>query len=294
MPLGVILAFLAYASFSMGDALIKGIGPGMSVFEIAFFTTTFSVGPLLVSNRNERWRDMFRLKHPYLVQLRCMTAIGGTACIMYAFTHIAFAEAYAIAFMTPIFVTVLCVVVLKERVIALRWLLLLLGFLGVLLVVRPGFRALDLGHLAALGSTFFGATTTAILRHIAPHEKRVSIIGILVLYSVVINGLLMLPHFVVPTWTQLAMFVLIGTFGGIGGLLIIGASRSTPASLVAPVQYSQLIWAIIFGAAFYREFPDALAVVGLFIVLGAGLLNVLTEKASIKWKPRVFFYRSGL
>jgi drug/metabolite transporter (DMT)-like permease len=294
MPLGAILAFMAYASYSTGDALIKGIGPGMSVFEIAFFTTTFSILPLAVINREERWREMFHLRHPWLVNIRCFTAIGGTACIMYAFTHIQFAEAYAIAFMTPIFVTVICVLVLRETVIPLRWLLLLIGFAGVILVVRPGFRELDPGHLAALGSTFFGAVTTTILRHVAPHERRISIIGILVIYSMIFNGVMMLPTFVVPSWTQMGMLALIGLFGGIGSLLIIAANKSTPASLIAPVQYSQLIWAVVFGAAFYREYPDILAIVGIIIVLGAGIMNVMVEKAPIRWKPRVFFYRSGL
>src|SRR5690606_27703716 len=134
MPTGVLLAFLAYAIFSLADALIKGIGPGISVFEIAFFTTSFSMVPLVLINRHERWREMFHLKHKWLLQLRCVTAICGTACVMYAFTHIPFADTYAIAFMTPMLVTALSVLVLKEHVRRLRWALLLVGFLGVLLV----------------------------------------------------------------------------------------------------------------------------------------------------------------
>lgn len=294
MPIGVILAFVAYASFSMGDALIKAIGPGFTVFEIAFFTTSFSIIPLVLTNRTERWRDTFKLHHPYLVQLRCMTAICGTACIMYAFTHIPFAETYAIAFATPIFVTVLSVTVLKERVTTFRWLLLLIGFAGVLLVVRPGFRALELGHLIAFASTFFGAVTTTLLRYLAPRERRVSLIGVLVLYSVVFNGLMMLPAFVWPNWEQFGILLLCGTFGGAGGLLIIAATKVTPANLIAPVQYSQLIWGIVLGVVVYHEFPDAIAIIGVFVVLSAGVLNVLNEKARIRWKPRVFFYRSGL
>jgi Predicted permeases len=294
MPLGVVLAFLAYASFSMGDALIKGLGPQLSVFEIAFFTTGFSIIPAIIANRGERWREMFRMKHPYLLQLRCITAILGSACVIYAFTHIAFAEVYALAFTTPIFVTLLSVLLLKESVSRLRWILLIIGFVGVLLVVRPGFRALELGHLAALVCALFGSVTTTILRHIAPHEKRVSLVGMVVLYSVVFNGVLMLPTFVMPTWEQMGMFLLVGGVGGVGGLLLIAAARRAPANLVAPVQYSQLIWAIVFGALFYSEFPDALAVVGLLVVVGAGFLNVLVEKRPIRWKPRVFFYRSGL
>src|SRR5690606_34295218 len=81
MPVGVLLAFLAYGSFSMADALIKATGSSMSVFEIAFFTTSFSIIPAMLTKRGERWRDLYKLRHPWLVHLRCATAITGTACV---------------------------------------------------------------------------------------------------------------------------------------------------------------------------------------------------------------------
>ena len=294
MPVGVLLAFLAYASFSMADALIKATGPSMSVFEIAFFTTTFSIIPAMLTKRGERWRDLYKLQHPWLVHLRCATAICGTACVMYAFTHIPFADVYAIGFLTPIMVTVLGVVVLREHVALHRWLLLIISFLGVVLVIRPGVRELQLGHLAIFCSVFLGGITTVILRHVAPKERRVSLVGLQVLYSGLLNGMLMIPLFVLPSLEQLAIFLGIGLLGGTGGLLLISATRRSPASLIAPVQYSQLIWAIVFGAAFFGEFPDYVAVIGLIIVLTAGLANVMTEKLRIVWKPRVFFWRTGL
>lgn len=293
MPIGVILAFVAYASFSIADALIKAIGPSLSVFEIAFFTTTFSIIPVMVTKGSERWRDIYKLKHPWLVHLRCLTAISSTACVMYAFTHIAFADVYAIGFLTPIAVTLISVLVLKEHVALHRWILLIVSFLGVVLVIRPGVRELQLGHLAIFASVFLGATTTTILRHVAPKERRVSLVGLQVLYSGIFNGLLMAPTFVVPSWEQMAVFLGIGLLGGIGGLLLIGASRQTPANLIAPVQYSQLIWAIVFGAAFFGEYPDWVAVIGMLVVVGSGLANVLTENRPIRWKPRVFFFRIG-
>ena len=294
MPVGVLLAFLAYASFSMADALIKATGSTMSVFEIAFFTTSFSIIPAMLTKRGERWRDIYKLKHPWLVHLRCATAITSTACVMYAFTHIPFADVYAIGFLTPIMVTLLGVWLLKEHVAAHRWLLLIISFLGVVLVIRPGMREVHLGHLAILCSVFLGGATTIILRHIAPVERRVSLVGIQVFYSGLFNGLLMIPVFVLPSLEQMAIFLAIGLLGGTGGLLLIGATRRSPASLVAPVQYSQLIWAIVFGAAFFGEYPDYVAVVGLVIVLAAGLANVMTEKVRIVWKPRLFFWRTGL
>ena len=294
MPVGVILAFLAYASLSVADALIKVTGPTMSVFEIAFFTTSLSIIPILLTKRGERWRDVYKLQHPWLVHLRCATAISGTACVMYAFTHIPFADVYAIGFLTPIVVTLLGVLVLREHVALHRWLLLIISFLGVVLVIRPGVRDLQLGHLAIFCSVFFGGITTVILRHVAPKERRVSLVGLQVLYSGLFNGLMMIPTFVIPSPEQMAVFLGIGLLGGTGGLLLIAAARRSPANLVAPVQYSQLIWAIVFGALFFGEYPDYVAVIGLIIVLTAGLANVLTEKLKIVWKPRIFFWRTGL
>ena len=294
MPIGVLFAFLAYASFSVADALIKATGPAMSVFEIAFFTTSLSIIPVMLTKRGERWRDLYKLRHPWLVHLRCATAITGTACVMFAFTHIPFADVYAIGFLTPIVVTLLGVLVLKEHVALHRWLLLIISFLGVVLVIRPGVRELQLGHLAIFCSVFLGGITTIILRHVAPKERRVSLVGLQVLYSGIVNGLLMIPFFVVPSLEQMAVFLGIGLLGGTGGLLLISAARRSPANLVAPVQYSQLIWAIVFGALFFGEYPDYVAVVGLIIVLAAGLANVMTEKLKIVWKPRIFFWRTGL
>ena len=294
MPVGVLLAFLAYASFSVADALIKVTGTSMSVFEIAFFTTSFSIIPVMLTKRGERWRDIYKLHHPWLVHLRCTTAILSTACVMYAFTHIPFVDVYAIGFLTPIIVTMLGVLVLKEHVALHRWLLLIISFLGVVLVIRPGVRDLQLGHLAIFCSVFLGGITTIVLRHVAPRERRVSLVGLQVLYSALFNGLLMLPNFVAPSLEQIAIFIGIGLIGGTGGLLLIAAARRSPANLVAPVQYSQLIWAIVFGAAFFGEYPDYVAVIGLVIVLTAGLANVLTEKLKIVWKPRLFFFRTGL
>jgi drug/metabolite transporter (DMT)-like permease len=293
MPVGVILAFLAYAVFSMADALIKATGPALSVFEIAFFTTSFSIIPAMLTKRGERWRDIYRLHHPWLVHLRCLTAISGTACVMYAFTHIPFAEVYAIGFTTPLFVTLLSVLVLREYVALHRWILLFISFLGVVLVIRPGLKALETGHFVMMAGAMLGAVTTTVLRHVAPKERRVSLVGLQVLYSAAVNAMLMAPNFVVPSPAQLGVLLGIGLLGGMGGLLLIQASKQTPANLIAPVQYSQLIWAILFGAVFFGEYPDWVAIVGMVIVVGAGLLNVLSERPRIRWKPRIFFFRIG-
>ncbi|MFY8032850.1 MAG: DMT family transporter [Devosia sp.] len=283
MPTGVIFALSAYLLYSCCDAIIKGFGSDLAVFEIAFWTALFSFLPAIFTKpEGEHWREGLRMRHPFLVNLRAVTGLLGNMCIIYAFVHIPLAEAYSIAFLAPIFIVFLSSHFLKEQVTWQRWLFLAASFAGVLLVVRPGFRELSLGHLAALAAAFFGAITTTVLRKVAPVEKRVSLIGIPLGYVVVANGLLMLPGFQWPTWQEFLLLLTIGGLGGTGNLLFIAATRRVPASQIAPGQYSQIAWAIIFGAVFFREFPDLITYVGLAVVAVGGTLNVISDETRIR------------
>jgi drug/metabolite transporter (DMT)-like permease len=283
MPLGVLFALSAYALYSCCDAIIKGFGSNLSVHEIAFFSALFSLVPAIFAKApGEHWRHVLRLKYPRLVHLRGLSGLLGNLCIIYAFVTIPLAEAYSLAFLAPIFIVGLSVLALGERVSWQRVLFLSASFCGVLLVVRPGFRELQPGHLAAVAAAFCGAITTTVLRKVAPHESRVSLIGIALGYIIVVNGIWMIPDFRLMTWPELGLMIVIGGLGGTGNMIFIAATRRAPASEIAPVQYSQIAWAIILGAIFYREYPDALAVAGLAVVVGAGILNVISDETRIR------------
>lgn len=283
MPSGVLFSLAAYLLYSCCDAIIKGFGSGLSVFEIAFWTALFSFLPAIFTKpRNEHWHLFWQMRHPLLVNLRAVTGLIGNLCIIFAFVHIPLAEAYSIAFLAPIFVVFLSSRLLNEKVTWQRWLFLAASFAGVLLVVRPGFRELSSGHLAALGAAVLGAITTTVLRKVAPVEKRVSLIGLPLGYIVLVNGILMLPGFHWPTWQEFALLLLIGGLGGTGNLLFIAATRRAPVSQIAPGQYSQILWAIMFGALFFAEYPDPIAYVGLVIVCTGGILNVISDETRIR------------
>ena len=222
------------------------------------------------------------MQHPYLVQLRALTGVLGNLAVIYAFTHIPLAEVYSLAFLAPVFIVILSVLVLKETVRGPRWIFLAASFLGVLLVVRPGFRDLQLGHLMAIAAALFGSVTTLVLRSVAAEEKRVSLIGVASAYILVVNGILMLPGFEMPSMEEFGLLLAIGGMGGTGHILFIAATRRAEASQVAPAQYSQIVWAIILGAVFYREYPDAIAYIGLAVVAVAGVLNVLYGHTRIR------------
>jgi drug/metabolite transporter (DMT)-like permease len=212
--------------------------------------------------------------------------------ITYALTTIPLAEAYSIAFLTPLFITILSVVVLKERVTLDRWLLVGLSFVGVMIVVRPGFRELHWGHLAALVSSFASAGSTTILRVVSGKEQRLSIIAMNGLYQMAGNGLLMAFGFALLAPMQLFRLACIGIFGGIAQLLVIAALKRAPASHVAPTQYVQILWAITFGALFYSEFPDVVGIMGLIVVVIAGIATVFSDGARTRIAGRWSEFRA--
>lgn len=290
MTNGILLALIGYASYSCSDAVIKSLGGGLSVFEIGFFSTLFG-GCFILFTRpaDERWRDFWRTKRPWAIQIRAWSGIASGILSVFAFTTIPLAEVYALIFLAPLFVTILSTVVLKEKVGPWRWFAVLAGFAGVMLVVRPGFRELHLGHLAAFTIAFLAATNVILLRSLAGGEKRTTILGVLIGYGLLFNGIgAAATSFTLPQAHQLGWLVLAGAFTAGGQLLQLLAVRNAPANRIAPTHYSQIAWAIVLGALFFQEYPDLVALLGLAVVGGSGLLTMVREETrlgTVRWNP---------
>jgi S-adenosylmethionine uptake transporter len=293
MLTGVALAFLTYALFSCTDAIVKGLGPELPVPEIVFFGTLFqSIVILFLRPHGERWRDTFRMNHPKRVMLRTFCGIFAGLLGTYAFTTIPLAEVYALIFLSPVLVTLLSIFILGEAVGWRRLTAVGVGFVGMLLVVKPGFRELHLGHLAAAGVAVVGAISMIIMRMIGHTERRVSLVGVVMVSATVVSGLLMIPVFKLPTVTALWHLVAIGVFGGIGQLTMLAATRAAPANRVAPAQYSQIAWAVVLGSAFYAEFPDTAALAGIALIGLSGLFTLLREDKLANWPKRIILMRN--
>lgn len=277
--LGAILALGAYALMAFGDALIKGAGPGLSVFQIGLFVGSVSVvATLFMRPAGERWRDVFAMRHPWLVLARSLTGMGAGFLGIFAFTTIPFAEAYALIFMAPFVVVLLSIALLGERMGLMGWGAVIAGAAGAFLVIRPGFRTIEPGHLAALGVAVCAGLTVIILRRIAGTEKRTSILGIPIFLAVLVSAVGSVPGFQLPDPGQYAFLVASGVLAALGQLALLGASRRAPASAVGQAQYSQLVWAVLIGAAFYGEIPDLLSIAGMVIIAGAGAVAILAAR----------------
>ena len=290
---GIAIGFLGYFLFSCGDAAAKALGGKLPVTEIGFFSILFAAFVLLfLKPREESWRDAWRPRHPRLVLLRGLSgAIAGILAI-YAFISLPFAEAYALIFLSPSIATILSIFFLGEVVGWRRWTAVALGFGGVLLIVRPGFETLALGHLAAFTVSFLAAITVIILRKLGPTERRVSLLGSVIVAALLANGVLMLPHFVWPGLEEWPLLVLAGCCAGLAQFCLVTATRLAPANRVAPAQYSQMVWALIIGGLLFGEFPDALAQAGIVLIAASGLFTFLREEVRGGWWSRIILQRN--
>lgn len=288
MNSGILLALCAYAIYAWGDGLIKGAGGELSVFEIGFFNVLFAgICLYLWTPEGERWHGFWRAQRPWGVHARALAGLAAGVLGIFAFTTIPMAEVYALMFLAPLFVTLLSIVVLKEHVGVWRWAATIAGFAGVLLVVRPGFRALELGHLAAFIVAFLGASTIILMRSLT-QERQTTMLGVLVAYALIFNGVVAMAtsSFRMPSWELLALLALSGVCTAAGHRLILMATRHSPANQIAPTHYSQIAWAVIIGAFFFQEYPDWLSLIGLAVVGGSGLLTLARERirlGTVRW-----------
>jgi drug/metabolite transporter (DMT)-like permease len=276
MPVGVFFALAAYVAFSCNDALIKSLGTGLSPLVVGFWSALFSALPMLLTRpKTDRLSDALKATSYWRLHVRGVLIFLSSLCGIYSLTHISLAETYALIFLAPIFSTILAVIILKEEMTPGRWIGLVLGFIAVLLVVRPGFRELELGHLTAVLSATFGSILIILLRQVSLTEKRTTILAYSIVYSLALDGLFIVGFGVpfLPSLQEMLLLATAGIVGGFGGVLIVHAARTAPAAWIAPTQYSQIIWAVSLGALFFAEIPGPFTISGLVIMAIAGYFS---------------------
>ncbi|AJE44787.1 DMT family transporter [Celeribacter indicus] len=275
---GAFYALAAFAIFSTHDVVIKFLGGHYAPFQIIFFSTLFSFPLVMFMLIRDRTEGHLRPVHPWWTLFRTVAAMVNTVSAFYAFSVLPLAQVYALIFATPLVITILSIPILGEHVGFHRWAAVVAGLVGVVVVLRPGGDIdYSLGHLAALSCAFFGAFTSIIVRKIGQEERT----AVLMLYPLTANFAVMgtaMTFFYKPLpILDLGGVAMISLLGFTGGVVLIFAYRASEAAIVAPMQYSQIIWATIYGYLIFGETVDRATVLGASIIILSGLYIVFRE-----------------
>jgi drug/metabolite transporter (DMT)-like permease len=276
---GVLIAFASYAVFAFSDASIKILHGALPAYEVGFLGAVLGFAALpFIKGRDDSWFDVVRTSNRPLWLLRFVCGAIGTIASIITFTKLPMAEAFCLLFLLPSFVTILSVIFLKEDVRWQRWAAVIIGFIGVLVVLRPGFRELSVGHLAAAIGGLSSAISIVVVRALGPSEKRLSLYGSALLGTLILSGVFMFSDFQMPSPTQWIFVASYALLGAMGNVLLMTAARLAPASLVAPPQYSQMIWAIAFGYLLFDDHIDLPMGLGILLIIFSGLLTLARER----------------
>lgn len=283
---GIAYGLAAFAIFALHDAVVKMLGGTYDAVQIVFFSVLFGFPLVVLMLVGDTSAKNLRPRYPLWMALRTISvAITGLGAF-YAFSKLPLAQTYAILFASPLVITVLSIPILGEQVGVRRWMAVLAGMIGVLVVLRPGQSPLTLGHGAAMFAAIGGALSSIIVRKIGREERN----AVLMLYPMLGNIALMgiaLPFVYKPMAGQdLALIVVVACLAFAAMLCLIRAYVHSEAVLVAPMQYSQIIWATLYGALFFEEFPDAQTFIGAAIVIASGLYILIRESGGTSSRNR--------
>ena len=277
---GALVALAASGIFSTHAVVIKTLGATYAPVQIVFFSVLLSFPLATLMLMRDASPGTLIPRYPGWLAVRTVAVVATGISAFYAFSVLPLAQVYAIIFASPLVITVLAIPILGETVRLRRWMAVLVGLIGVLVVLRPGSTDLTLGHAAAGVTAVAGGVAAVVVRKVGAEERPV----VMLLYPMMANLIVMaalLPIVYVPVpIADMGLFALTAVFAWSAGRLIITAYQNGEAAVIAPMQYSQIIWASIYGFFFFDETIDLQTALGTGIIIASGLYIVLRESSS--------------
>nr|WP_116132579.1 DMT family transporter [Tropicimonas sp. IMCC34043] len=268
------------ACLSVNDALAKTLTAGYSPLQILFLRNLIALPFTLLIALTMGGTAALRSHRPVAHLLRGGLSIGAAILFFTSLMHLGLAEATALIFVAPFFITVLSAIFLGEHVGWRRWVAVVAGFLGVLIVIRPGTAAFQLVSLLPVATALLYALLMLSARWVDPRESVWTLLLYLTGAGAILSAIIV-PFVWIPVGAgDLWLFAAIALFGTAGITLITQAFRLAPAVVVAPLDYTGLIWATALGWLVWNEIPDSLTFVGAAIIILSGVVTILREQAS--------------
>lgn len=286
---GIGLKLASALLFAAMSALVRDLGKVAPVGQMVFFRSAFAILPVVViyALRGELGTAV-RTSRPLGQLGRGLLSVCGMFSNFAALVRLPLADVTAISFASPLITVALAALILKERVRIYRWSAVVVGFAGVIVMLIPnlgvghyaaiGATTATVGSLLAVGSCICNAGTVIQTRRLTQSETTSSIVFYFSLVCAIAGALTLPFDWYTPTLPQLCGLIALGVLGGLAHILLTESYRHAQASVVAPFDYTSMLWALLLGYWLFGELPDTLVYVGGSIVAGAGLFVIFRER----------------
>lgn len=274
---GALLQLAAMGLYATHDVVIKSLGAIYPAMQILFFASLLSFPLVSIVLMRDPQPGTLRPANPGWVILRTLCAVVAGMAGFFAFSTLPLTQVYAILFTTPLLITILSIPLLGERVGWHRWAAVIVGLTGVLIVLRPGGQEIQLGHIVAMAGATASALAAVIIRRLGRAERPMVLMMWPMLGNFFATGAALSVSYQPMELVHLAMTGIIAGLGLMGGFLVIMAYRTGEAAIVAPMQYSQILWATGYGWFLFGEGVDPATLLGAGVIIASGIYIVWRE-----------------
>lgn len=279
---GIGCQLTAVFLFTCMTSLIKSLGDQYPTSEIVFFRSLPALLPLLLYLPAQGGWAALRTRRPGLQALRTIAGAASMFCGFYAISQMFLADYVAISFTAPLFGTLLSIPLLGEKVGIRRLGACAVGFVGILIMVQPGGSGgigFDIAVLLAIASAFLYGLVMVAMRRLGGVDKSAATVFYFTVGSAVISGAMLPFEWVTPALKDLGLLVVIGILGGIGQIFMTQAFRLAPPAIVAPFDYTAMVWALTIGWFVFGNFPAMNSLAGAGVICLSGLFILYRETA---------------
>ena len=273
----IILNLSAWVVLPFMDTIAKYLSAEISFFQITwarYFFTVFWTLPFMFFFFK---KNLTLSENPKLQILRGLTLFSANICFFYSISVISMAKALTLAFVAPLVTAALSPFFLNEKVGLRRWTAIFIGFIGSLIVIRPGFLEINLATIAALSTGVFYGVYLVITRKLHSTDNPMLTLLFTGIVGATIGSFFVPLVWVNPTLIQWSWLALMGIFACLGHILLIYSLMYADASKLAPFGYFEIITNILLGYFIFRDFPDSWTFIGLFIIVSSGVYIFRSE-----------------
>ena len=286
--LGFLYMFISICAFSIMDLIVKW-SENYPIGEVLFFRGFFGMIPIFFLIPKERYFNFYKTNRPFLHFRRCVSGLVAIVAMFIALRKLPLATVVSITFAAPIFTTIMSIFFLSEKVGLYRWLAVLVGFIGILIISEPGFSSLNFYYIYPIIFCLGFSYVAIAIKQLSSTEP-VWLIGLYFSFSIMIMSFFTLPQgWIMPNLKDLFLLCTVGILGGLANLWLTQSYKFAEVSLVTPLKYLALLFAIFFGYIFWDETPTIKTLLGAALVIISSIIifrrEIYLKKTSFHSSP---------